>query len=105
MTIEPTGLPSAKLTLNESGSSKQAKGTRESGEQSQNGSVANNLVDKVTLTASAEQLLALEEKLNDVPEIDTQRVNQIRDAIEKGNYKIDATKVAGKFLDFEKSLP
>ena len=105
MAIEPTGLSTTKLNVNESGTNGKAKSTPEVNEKNQNKPAINNLVDTVTLTASAEKLLALKEKLSDVPEIDSERVNQIRSAIESGNYNIDTAKVADKFLDFEKSLP
>ena len=39
-----------------------------------------------------------------MPDIDDATVERIRSSIEKGEYKIDYQKLAGKMLDFEENL-
>jgi len=39
-----------------------------------------------------------------MPDVDDATVERIRGAIEKGEYKIDYEKLAGKMLDFEDRL-
>jgi negative regulator of flagellin synthesis FlgM len=58
----------------------------------------------VQLTDSALRLAALERALADVPEIDMQRVAELRDAIESGSYAVDARKLADKLLELEQAL-
>ena len=48
----------------------------------------------VKLTGSAVQLAALEKALAQVPEVDLERVQQLRSEIEAGTYKVDSQRVA-----------
>jgi negative regulator of flagellin synthesis FlgM len=57
--------------------------------------------DSVQLTEQAQQLLRLEEKLAQFPEVDSQRVDAIRQAIADGSYKIDAEQIAERMLAAE----
>lgn len=58
----------------------------------------------VQLTDSALRLAALERALADVPEVDMQRVAEMRDAIESGRYAVDARKLADKLVELEQAL-
>jgi negative regulator of flagellin synthesis FlgM len=60
--------------------------------------------DTVTLTPAAQQLNQLQETIANQPVVDTQRVEQIRSAIEGGHFQIDPVKVAEKLMQFEESL-
>jgi len=60
--------------------------------------------DKVSLTNTAERLKALEEQLAKQPEIDSDRVSDVQNAISKGKYKVDPERVADKMMNFEASF-
>ncbi len=55
----------------------------------------------VNLSAQAQQLQAIEEKLRDLPEVDSERVSQLRQAIADGSYKPDSSRIADKLLNLE----
>jgi len=60
--------------------------------------------DNVSLSNQAKNLKQLEQKLGDYPEMDDDRITQIRAALEDGTYKIDAEKLAQKMLEMDKSI-
>jgi negative regulator of flagellin synthesis FlgM len=60
--------------------------------------------DTVNLTSGAQLLERLEKSLDALPAIDSQRVAEVRAAIEKGDYEIDATAVADAMILLERSL-
>ncbi|CAM3999260.1 MULTISPECIES: flagellar biosynthesis anti-sigma factor FlgM [Shewanella] len=60
--------------------------------------------DSVSITSQAQQLQSAQAKLNDIPEIDIKKVEQIKAAIAEGRYKIDADKLATNIAQFEKEL-
>lgn len=57
--------------------------------------------DKVVLTEMAARLKSLEQKLASQPEIDQARVDNVREAISRGEYRINPDRVADKMMDFE----
>lgn len=60
--------------------------------------------DTVSLTPQAQQLRDLESRIADLPEVDSNRVNAIKDAIANGSYEIDANRIAEKMMQFEAAL-
>ncbi|GEM_PF-665593 len=58
----------------------------------------------VQLTGGARQMAVLEKALAQVPEVDMNRVEQLRSAIESGSYQVDAERVATKLVDMERGL-
>lgn len=60
--------------------------------------------DNVSLSNQAKNLKQLEQKLGDYPEMDDDRIEQIRSALANGTYKVDAEKVAQKMLDMDQSI-
>lgn len=60
--------------------------------------------EDVNLSNQARNLKQLEQKLGDYPEMDDDRIEQIRSQLENGTYKIDAEKLAQKMLDMDKSI-
>lgn len=58
----------------------------------------------VQLTGGARQMAALEKALAEVPEVDMNRVEQLRSAIESGSYQVNAERVATKLVDMERGL-
>ena len=60
--------------------------------------------DTVELTSSARLLERLEKSLESLPAVDSQRVEEIRSAIENGDYEIDAQAIADAMIRFERLL-
>ena len=57
--------------------------------------------DSVELSAAAQQLASLQDKLAAIDTVDMGKVDEIRQAISNGNYKIDAQKIAESLLALE----
>jgi len=57
--------------------------------------------DQVSLTRTAEELLALETRLQELPGVDEARVAELRDAVREGSYRIDPLAIADKLLRAE----
>lgn len=57
--------------------------------------------DVVQLTDLAARLQSLTQTIADVPQVDAARVNALRQAIDGGDYQIDAEAVADKLIAFE----
>lgn len=60
--------------------------------------------ENVNLSSQAKDLKQLEQKLGNYPEMDDDRIEQIRSALEDGSYKIDAEKLAQKMLEMDESI-
>ena len=60
--------------------------------------------DHVTLTDSARSLQKIEEAVAKTPVVNTEKVAAVKHAISSGTYKIDAGRVAGKLLKYERGL-
>ncbi|MCM0612219.1 flagellar biosynthesis anti-sigma factor FlgM [Marinobacter sediminum] len=60
--------------------------------------------ENVSLSSQAKNLKQLEQKLGDYPEMDDDRIAEIRSALENGTYKVDAEKLAQKMLELDGSI-
>ena len=60
--------------------------------------------DHVTLTHSARSLQKIEEAVAKTPVVNADKVASVKQAISSGTYKIDAGRVAGKLLQYERGL-
>ena len=60
--------------------------------------------ENVNLSSQAKNLKQLEQKLGSYPEMDDDRIEQIRSALESGSYKVDAEKQAQKILEMDESI-
>ena len=60
--------------------------------------------DTVSLSDNAMQLGKLDNSSIAAPVVDTQRVEQVKQAISDGSFKVDAAKVADKLMQFESIL-
>ena len=56
---------------------------------------------QVKLSNQAQQLQAIEERLRDLPEVNSARVEQIRQAIADGSYQPDSSRIADKLIALE----
>ena len=102
MAIEITGMPTTQVT--DSNGSTQTKALQKETNQQQAGKAAAASTDRVTLTDSAAKLQQLEKDLSKLPVVDENRVESLKKAIASGEYKIDPTKTAEKFLQIESAL-
>lgn len=60
--------------------------------------------DSVSLTSQAQQLQNIQAKMTDIPEVNEQKVQEIKLAIAEGRYKIDPEKLATNIAQFENDL-
>lgn len=60
--------------------------------------------DRVELSAEARQLRALSESAAAAPEVDTAKMEQIRQQIAEGRYHVDPQKLADRLLQLERGL-
>ncbi|HET8710201.1 MAG TPA: flagellar biosynthesis anti-sigma factor FlgM [Spongiibacteraceae bacterium] len=63
--------------------------------------VAKAATDSVNLSAQAQALKTLEEKLQKQPDVNEKRVAEIKAALASGNYSVDDLVVAEKLLGFD----
>ncbi|MCF6434658.1 MULTISPECIES: flagellar biosynthesis anti-sigma factor FlgM [Pseudoalteromonas] len=57
--------------------------------------------DSVSLTPQAKQLKSLQDKAQDAPAFDNEKVAELKKAISEGKYQIDAQKLAKNIAAFE----
>ncbi|PHR48471.1 flagellar biosynthesis anti-sigma factor FlgM [Cycloclasticus sp.] len=60
--------------------------------------------DSIDLTENASKLQQIEQSLQDIPVIDTGRVEAISQSIEEGQYNIDNEKIADRIIKSETAL-
>lgn len=56
---------------------------------------------QVRLSNQAQQLQAIEERLREQPEVNSARVDQIKQAIADGSYQVDSNRIADKLIALE----
>lgn len=61
-------------------------------------------IDSVSITDSARRLSALAQAVHDSPEVDTERVAELQQAIGNGQYTINPDRVADRLLQMEQDL-
>jgi negative regulator of flagellin synthesis FlgM len=101
MSIELSGITSAKVPVTNDDaqverSVEQTPTQQESGKSSTS--------DTVSLSESAVQLGKLQNTVVSMPVADTQRIEQVKQAIHDGSYEVDAARVADKLMQFESIL-
>jgi negative regulator of flagellin synthesis FlgM len=95
MAININNLGVSSNTLN---NTKTAESSRSQTGESATRSADKTPADKVELSPQALSLKSLEARINGAPDVDTARVESIRQSIENGSYSIDANDIANKLL-------
>ena len=96
---------SVNLGVNDTGDTKRTEKDKQQqtpAAQAQEQAVA---TDSVNLTQSGKQISELAKKIDDIPSVDSARVDAIKNAIANGDYKIDADSIAKKLTTLESLLP
>lgn len=62
------------------------------------------VADAVRLTDTASQLKRIESRLASVPDVDQARVDAMRARLARGDYRVDAERLAERLARFERSL-
>ena len=60
--------------------------------------------DSLRLTGEATSLQTLQRELAAAPAVDSARVEQVKQALESGSYKIDPARIAERMLDMDRLL-
>lgn len=60
--------------------------------------------DTVSLSQESLQVRELQQQLEQVPEVDADKVEAIKQAIARGDYPLDAKKIAANLMNLEKIL-
>ena len=60
--------------------------------------------DTVSLSEESLQVRELQQQLNNIPEVDAEKVAAIKQEIAKGNYPLDPERIAENLLNLEKAL-
>lgn len=102
MAIEINGLPITVLKNPKDGPQVDASRNKSGPAQEETSQSAAS--DTVTLTDTAARLRDLGNALSALPASDTQRVAEVKKAVEDGTYKVDAGRVAHKMIELEKLL-
>lgn len=100
--IGPGQVNSQRTTADKSGAAKATQAP--ASEQAKTQVPQNARGENLSLSKQAKELKDLEQKLGNFPEMDDDRIEQIRSALADGSYKVDAEKLAQKMLDMDKSI-
>ncbi|MDY6941613.1 MAG: flagellar biosynthesis anti-sigma factor FlgM [Pseudomonadota bacterium] len=68
------------------------------------GAAGSRISDSVTFTDTARQLNELAAAVEKVPVVDTQRVEQIKQLVDSGQYRVDSERVADRLIALEQML-
>ena len=102
MVIEFNGLPPSKPP--KAGADAPVKTGREDAKAQQGESEGPAAADKISLTDAVSRLQKLEQRLADLPVVDSQRVEALKKTIAEGSYNVDAERVAQELLALEGTL-
>lgn len=97
-----TGFSTAQSQRSSEGSKVEVARAEPSVAQQETGSSA--AVDSVSLTDTAARLQKLESSIAELPVVDAERVERIRNAIASGEYEVNPERIADKLLDLDDKL-
>ena len=99
----PSTKNSTAVGTNRSGAAQPGKGVSAPGSETAK-TAASTGGDQVAISSHAQRIQSLETQIQQMPEVDTARVEAIKSAIEDGSYKVDAESTAQKMLAIETSI-
>jgi len=102
MSIEINGLTSSKAHELVDDTQLKRQSSEKTGSQEELGK--SSTLDTVSISSNAAQLGKLDNTVVASPVVDTQRVEQIKQAISNGSFEIDPAKIADKLMQFESIL-
>ncbi len=103
MTIEISGVPGK--PIQDSGDSSNVTATSTNGKQNAPATTpSSGGSDRVSLTDSAMQLRALEDRIAELPVVDVQRVSDVQRALATGTLELSEADAANNLLEMEKSF-
>lgn len=102
MAIEITGYTGGIIQNNSD--PKQTENNRKEQAHSSNTSERSSTNDSVELTSISQQLKSLEDRIVELPIVDTKRVEDIKTAIDNGTFNINPATLTTKMLAFESRL-
>ena len=71
---------------------------------SSNSNSGASIEDTVSLSQGSQQVIELQQRLKSTPEIDSVKVEAIKQEIARGNYPLDPEKIAENLISLEQSL-
>jgi negative regulator of flagellin synthesis FlgM len=98
-----TGVTSAQAQRATEGSKVEVSRSEPTAQQQETGGFSTTM-DSVSLTDTAARMQKLENTIAELPVVDTQRVEEIRNAIANGEYEINAENIAEKMLGLDAAL-
>ncbi len=104
MTIEISGVPGKPIQDAGDSSNVNATATKGSNRQAPATPSSKGGNDKVSLTDSAMQLRALENRIADLPVVDVQRVSDVQRALATGTLELSEADAANNLVEMEKSF-
>lgn len=102
MATEINGINGPRQQGTEAGQVSSAQNNNQSQTQS---SQESTRADSVKLTETGRQLANLENAIRDLPVVDAQRVDAVRESVNDGTYAVDNRAVAQKLMQFEAYIP
>jgi len=100
--MDPSALGKVGNKVSDTGAGRKVSGDSGAAKDASQGQVSAN--DTVELTSSAKLLERLEKTLATLPAVDSNRVSEVKAAIENGEYEIDADAIADAMIRFERSF-
>ena len=104
MTIEITGQSGNPNSLKAKGEGAEVSVARQEPTAPQDETGPPSTSDTVSITDAAARLQSLENTLAELPVVDTQRVEAVKQAISSGSFEVDSARIADKLLNFEQAL-
>ncbi len=103
MAIEIGNTPN--IGVNDTGNSKRTEADKQKQVSPEQTQTSATNTDSVQLTQSGKQLSELANRIDNIPSVDSDKVEAIKKAIANGDYEIDAERIASKLTNFESLLP
>ena len=100
--MDPSSIGKVGNKVDDAGASRKVSNEPAAAPDAQSGAASTS--DTVNLTSSAQLLERLEKSLASLPDVDVDRVAEVKLALESGDYQIDADAIADAMIRFERSL-